>query len=324
MKYFTLSIEEDSRRCREFMRTQLFRNANRTLTRLETEAGGLTPAEVWQEVEGIINELRGMEVDDRDVMVSQITTNLRRKLKKIERDDEQVVRGKDEQDRTITCILYCLALRLEATTKQQDENPHNDLLDALVEELDHINHQCLPLLFYFIKADGERNENRNQFVEEEDPLRVKDGWLYQMSVVVNHYANRMNPKVERHGRDAFDRFWDIAQKDMMFSGLLRMKKNIAGDEHTELGFDYNSTFIFNVYGLLYKHAFFNAGEINGWDPLAKAVTYHYDGEKLKYVKAKQEYFKFMEAGILPQYNSMSADQLEHVEGLLKQACGPMK
>lgn len=320
MRYDTLSMEEDSRRYREFMRTQLFRNVCRTLTRLETEEGGLTPAEVWHEVELIINELRGMEAEDREVMVSQMVTNLRRKLKVIVRDEVTVTRNGEQLDRTLTCILYCLALRLEATTKRQEENPHNDLLNALVEELGHINHPCLPLLYYYILADGERNERRMQTVPEENPLIIHDVWAQQMGVVVNHYADRMWPMVCRERREAFSRFWERALGDSVFSSLLRIRKNIAGDEHRELGVDYNSTFIFNLYGVLYKHGFFQADRVRGWNSLAKGVSGHQDREKGKEVMAKQEYFKCMEIGVSSQFCAMSADQMEHIEELLRRAC----
>ena len=315
MKYFTLSLEEDSRLYREFMRTQQFRNASRTIERLETEHEGLTPAEVWKEVNDLINYLRGAEVDDRADLVSQMVGNLRRKLKDIERDGELVKeRGRDEIDRSLTAILYCLALRLEAASKDQRTNPHDELIDALVNELDHINHPLLPLFYYYINADGLANERKGKCVEVEDPLVVKDTWMYQMKKIVEHYANRMFPHVDMKRRDAYNRFRNAALKDMMFSGLLRQVRNIAGDEHEELNADYNATFIFNIFGMLYKHAFF--ADIHNWEPLAKAVSRHYDETTLKYCYAKQEYFKYMEAGVKPQFKAMSADQEEHMEELV--------
>lgn len=318
MKYYTLSLEEDSRLYRDFMRTQQFRNASRTIERLETENEGLTPAEVWKEVNDIINYLRGAEAEDRTDMVSQISGNLRRKLKNIERDGEHIEgRKREDVERSMTAILYCLALRLEAASKDQRTNPHDELIDALVNELDHINHPLLPLFYYYINADGVANERKGKMVEVEDPMVVKDGWQYQMKVIVDHYANRMFGHVDRQRQDAYNRFWNMAMKDMMFSGLLRQKRNIAGDEHVELAVDYNSTFIFNIYGLLYKRGFFC--DIHNWASLAKAVSNHYNAETLKYCQAKQEYFKFMEAGVLPQFNAMSPDQLNHMDQLITTA-----
>lgn len=299
------------------MKTQLFRNASRTLTRLETDAGGLTSAEVWTEVQDLIADLRTLDADDRDIMVSEFYTNTRRKVREIVRDGLKVFRPDEDVERTVTCIFYCLALCLEATTKDQEHNPHNNLLDALVEEMIRLDHPILEDLHKGIKEDGDRFEARagKELIEERDPLQVEDEWTPQLARVFKHYADRMWYFVESSHRDAFNRLWDILLTDIMVSQMMKKSQPVAGDEHKELGISFNAKALFNIYGMLYRRGFFVAS-IKGETPLAAKVTEHYDCETNNKTKAKYEYFKSEMEGIKPQFKGMDADVERHVIGLI--------
>ena len=317
MVYESLSIQEDKRKFREFIKTQLFRNASRTLIRLETDAGGLTAAEVWTEVQELIGELRTLDADDRDIMVSEFYTNTRRKVREIRRDGREVFRPDEDVERTVTCIFYCLALCLEATTKDQEHNPHNNLLDALVEEMIRLDHPILEKLHKGIKEDGDRFELRDgrELIEEKDPLQTEDEWTPKLERVFKHYADRIGKYVERDHRNAFYRLWDILLQDTKVSQVMRQPKPVAGDEHKELGISYNAKAIFNIYGMLFRRGFFDSS-IRGETPLAAKLTEHYDCETNNNTKAKYEYFKSEMDEIRDQFRGMDPDVEKHVIGLI--------
>lgn len=311
MVYNVFNIEEDERKYREFLDSQLFRNASKALTHLETDAGGLTAAEVWQEVENLLVDLRTTDADDREDMVSLLYSKVKRRVRIIRRDDESAAPRTDaEVERTTTCVLYCLALRLEATTRKQDENPHNDLLDELVDELIRMHHPVLAMLYHEIKTQGDKNERRNKVVPELDPLKVEDKRKADLLKVVNHYANRIMKDVEYKRRDAFSLFWDKVMEDDRICQLLMEFVPISGDEHKELGITYNAKAMFNIYGMLLKRGVFSG--VKGPTPLAKRLTEHEDCDKLKMVSAKYEYFNTESVGIDSQFDAMSGDMKEHV------------
>ena len=317
MAYESWSAEEDKKKFREFMKTPLFCNASRTLTRLETDADGLTPAEVWTEVLELIGELRTLDAEYRDIMVSEFYTITRRKVREIERDGRKVFRKDEDVERTVTCIFYCLALCLEATTKDQAHNPHNHLLDALVEEMIRLDHPILEKLHRGIKEDGDRLELRagRELIEEKDPLKVEDEWAPQLERVFKHYANKMWSYVESSHRDAFNRLWDILLTDPAVSQVMKKPIPVAGDEQKELGISYNAKALFNIYGMLYRRGFFVAG-IRGETPLAAKVTQHYDRDTNNLKGAKYEYFKSEMNGIKEQFRGMDSDTERHVIDLI--------
>ena len=316
MVYNGLTLEEDTKKYREFLKSQIFRNASSILTHIETDNGGLTAAEIWEEVDGLIKELRRTEPEDREALVSHLYSKTRRKVQDICRDGKTQKREIPEIEQTVTCILYCLALRLEATCKEAESNPHNDLLDALVEELIRLDHPILPLLHKGIKAAGDKYENKagRELIVEHDLLKIGDGWKEQLGVVFDHYADRISNFVDSGHREKFDALWKTFIEDTMVSQLMKDYVPIKGDEHKELDIQYNAKALFNIYGLLYRKGFFTG--INGETPLAKKLTEHYDCETGNLVSAKYEYFKSDQAGIKPQFDTLDGDMYSHIMNII--------
>jgi len=310
LEFVALSPEEDTRRFRDFMQSVQFRNASNAIRLVETESGGLTPAEVWSEVEKLIVYLRTMKSDDRVYIVGQLVTNLRRSLKKIVRDGDAVHRDVSDVNRTVTCVLYCLALRLESTSKDVSKNPHSNLINALVDELHVINHSSLPLIYYLIKYYGTANEKRGLAVEENDPMPMEENWREQLGRVVSHYCARADAKIDRGKYDAFCRFWEYVVQDETLASQLMTGCSIKGGEWAELGVDYNCKMFFNIYGLLFDHGFFVG--ISGWGPLGKALTEHYDEVKGKKVFAKSDYFNYQRSNGNPSIVCLTEDTYKSV------------
>ena len=210
-------------------------------------------------------------------------------------------------ERTLTTVFYCMALRLERTCKVQANNPHNELIDAIALELARIHHPVLALLHYTINKDGDIYEARTgKTMSELDPMREDENWEVALKRVFDHYSNRMWKHVERSHQDRYNQFWDALIEDSVIVAMMREDKSVKGDESEELGVKYNAKAIFNIFGMLYKRDFFTG--INGWKPLAKAVSEHYDTKTQKQVHGRVDYFEAQEqVGIEPQFRGMSDD-----------------
>ena len=307
MKFKTFDIEEDNRRYREFLSSPQFRYATKAITHYETNDGGLTPAEVWHEVDELLAYLKGVEAENHADMVVQLFSQERRRLKKLERDGETLTMERGPMERTLTTVFYCMALRLERTCKVQAKNPHNDLIDAIASELARIHHPLLPLLHYTINKDGDLYEARTgKTMSELDPMREEEDWKVTLERIFDHYSNkRMWEYVERSHQDRYNKFWDALIEDPVIVAMMKEDRGIKGDERDELGVAYNAKAIFNIFGMLFKRDFFTG--IKGYEPLAKAVSLHYDSESGKRVQAKAEYFKPEQVGIGRQFLGFGGD-----------------
>lgn len=316
MKFKTFSIEEDNKRFREFLSSPQFRYATKAITHYETEDGGLTPAEVWHEVDELFAYLKGVEARDHADMVVQLFLQERRRLKTLERDDDKQTLAGEQMERTLTTVFYCMALRLERTCKVQKNNPHNDLIDAITLELARIHHPILSLLHVTINEEGDQQEAKTgKKMRELDPMREDEDWKVALGRVFDHYSNRMWDKVERTHQERYNKFWNALIEDSVIVAMMRDDKSVKGDEHEDLGVKYNAKAIFNIFGMLYKRDFFTG--IKGYEPLAIAVTEHYDSESLKKVHAKAEYFKPEQTNTLPQFLGFGNDLRERIVKMMK-------
>lgn len=316
MKFKTFSIEEDNKRFREFLSSPQFRYATKAITHYETEDGGLTPAEVWHEVDELFAFLKSVEARDHADMVVQLFLQERRRLKTLERDDDKQTLAGEQMERTLTTVFYCMALRLERTCKVQKNNPHNDLIDAITLELARIHHPILALLHVTINEEGDQQEAKTgKKMRELDPMREDEDWKVALGRVFDHYSNRMWDKVERTHQERYNKFWNALIEDSVIVAMMRDDKSVKGDEHEGLGVKYNAKAIFNIFGMLFKRDFFTG--IKGYEPLAIAVTEHYDSESLKKVHAKAEYFKPEQTNTLPQFLGFGNDLREIIVKMMK-------
>lgn len=301
------SLCQDSRMFREFMKNKLFLITVRTIAHLETLDEGLTPAAVWGEVRDLISELRSVEKQYRAVLVNQFYINYYNTLKVA------------DVDRTVTMIFYCLALTLEAASANPAANPHNELIDAIVEEMIIIGHPILDTLNQGVHAEELRYESlhRQQAYEYVDPLDNTDSsWDSTLKRILAHYAKRVDSQVEPGHQDAFYRFWDCLAADVQLSELMRQPAQIKGDEHAELKTPYNAKLLFNIYGMLYSHGFFKPS-IKGETPLSKLVTEHYDLNTHMKTCARYEYFKCESVGARAQFIAADVHVKKRVSDIIK-------
>ena len=315
MAFKGFDIEEDDSKFRQFMQSEQFKAACKGVRKYEEQAEGLTPAEVWHEVDLILADLKKQEAKDRDTYMEEVLVRERRRLSQIEREGKICDRTREQVKRSLTCIFYCLALRLERTSRKPSANPHNELIDAIVEMLVEMRDPVLPLLYKCIKDEGDRMETKSgRKMDELNPLAEDEEWSGQWRKVANHYANRLYNSVKLDRREEYNCVWTALEEDERVSAIMQKFSPLKGDEHKELEVNYNAKAMFNILGLMYRMEFFSG--FGGLKPFATKTTEHYDKETNKKVNAKREYFDPEGVNIEQRFVGLTADEINHVKALL--------
>ena len=315
MAFKGFDIEEDDSKFRQFMQSEQFKAACKGVRKYEEQAEGLTPAEVWHEVDLILADLKKQEAKDRDTYMEEVLVRERRRLSQIEREGKIWDRTREQVKRSLTCIFYCLALRLERTSRKPSANPHNELIDAIVEMLVEMRDPVLPLLYKCIKDEGDRMETKSgRKMDELNPLAEDEEWSGQWRKVANHYANRLYNSVKLDRREEYNCVWTALEEDERVSAIMQKFSPLKGDEHKELEVNYNAKAMFNILGLMYRMEFFSG--FGGLKPFATKTTEHYDKETNKKVNAKREYFDPEGVNIEQRFVGLTADEINHVKALL--------
>ena len=315
MAFKGFDIEEDDSKFRQFMQSEQFKAACKGLRKYEEQAEGLTPAEVWHEVDMILADLKTLEAENRGTYMEEVLVRERRRLSQIEREGKIWDRTREQVKRSLTCIFYCLALRLERTSRNQSANPHNELIDAIVEMLVEMRDPVLPLLYKCIKDEGDRMETKSgRKMDELNPLAEDEEWSGQWRKVANHYANRLYNSVKLDRREEYNCVWTALEEDERVSAIMQKFSPLKGDEHKELEVNYNAKAMFNILGLMYRMEFFSG--FGGLKPFATKATEHYDKETNKKVNAKREYFDPEGVNIEQRFVGLTADEINHVKALL--------
>ena len=315
MAFKGFDIEEDDSKFRQFMQSEQFKAACKGVRKYEEQAEGLTPAEVWHEVDMILADLKTLEAENRGTYMEEVLVRERRRLTQMEREGKIWDRTREQVKRSLTCIFYCLALRLERTSRNQSANPHNELIDAIVEMLEEMRDPVLPLLYKCIKDEGDRMETKSgRKMDELNPLAEDEEWSGQWRKVANHYANRLYNSVKLDRREEYNCVWTALEEDERVSAIMQKFSPLKGDEHKELEVNYNAKAMFNILGLMYRMEFFSG--FGGLKPFATKATEHYDKETNKKVNAKREYFDPEGVNIEQRFVGLTADEINHVKALL--------
>ena len=315
MAFKGFDIEEDDSKFRQFMQSEQFKAACKGVRKYEEQAEGLTPAEVWHEVDMILADLKTLEAENRGTYMEEVLVRERRRLSQIEREGKIWDRTREQVKRSLTCIFYCLALRLERTSRKPSANPHNELIDAIVEMLEEMRDPVLPLLYKCIKDEGDRMETKSgRKMDELNPLAEDEDWADQWRKVANHYANRLYNSVKLDRREEYNCVWTALEEDERVSAIMQKFSPLKGDEHKELEVNYNAKAMFNILGLMYRMEFFSG--FGGLKPFAPKATEHSDKDTNKKVNAKREYFDPEGVNIEQRFVGLTADEINHVKALL--------
>ena len=320
----TITVEEDNRVFKKHLKNILFKSSARSIVQLEALNGGLTPAEIWIEVNNLLDELRSVDKNDREVMICQFRIIYYRKFSELERNGKIISRNSDDVNRTLTCVFYCLKLSLKANYPDLSSNPNKDIIEALDMMLNSINHPILDELKRGIKDDVlyyQQKDGKTQLPS--DPLIEPDNdWNTQLYKILGNYSQRTERLIEQTYIDSFCLLWQNLGKDTRVSQQLKIPTVIKGDEHTELGVCYNAKLLFNIYGMLYSRGFFKPS-VKGETPLSALVSEHYDIRTGMKVRARYEYFKPESVNVKPQFLGADPDLYCHIDKLIRETLSPV-
>lgn len=235
----------------------LFVNANFAVWSVETDCGGLEPEEIWRETEWLRSELLRTNRNDREHMIMSLYQSLAKKYK-----------GKvDNVSRTVMCIMLLFANRLVVAKKDQESNPNQKVIRAIVRVLsskmvdDGLKESMVKMLAR-IDMDGTDNEKKGREIPwDVDILADDPDWADQMKAVLATYADKAEAILIRNAGDAFDAIWEELAGDNLFASEMRV---------SSLGQNYNLKLLFAVYGLMLNAGIYTS-QVKGAQSIAKVV-----------------------------------------------------
>lgn len=237
-----------------------YANAIFAIGRVETDNGGLTLNQIWEETEWLRRVMLQTPKEKRHLVLDELCRQIRERNKAASEDVE----------RTQMCILTMFALRLIKASETKVDNPNYTLIRAMVKYVSYKAKKddelmaALKELVQTIDQDGDENEENGMKVEFGVDILAADGdWTPQLWHIVEAYIQKADTAgIIARGKagEAFDAAWEALVKDDRFAAEAR---------ESSLGKNYNLRLIFNVFGLMYPWAY--TTKIRGYQGIAKVV-----------------------------------------------------
>lgn len=269
----------DSSKAHDFLKDVQYQNAVFAIRQIETDRGGLTLREIWEETEKLREELLGVEKELRDsYLIDHLPV------------PEKVYHSKDPM-RTQMCVLTLFALRLIRANSDLEKNPHQHIIRAIVRlVLEREDKEIFYRLLETINRDGDANEARGNIVEfGVDILAPEPEWSEQLRAIVERYKEKAyEANIIAYGAANEAHFEDI------WEALLQDDWFVAEMSHPTLEQPFNLKLLFNVYGMIYRSvpSVYNTWKVKGGQSLARTIGYNPNarGKNKCYTK---EYFNDM-------------------------------
>lgn len=297
---------------RDLMKHPQYVNAIHAIWDIETDKGGLSPTDIWAETDFMRSEMLKTDADKRSFLVPDLYEAVKRHVH---------AKGSACEERSTMCCLTLFALRLitagtrpDSTTDEcRRDNPHYPIIQAILRVLcekmnrDETRMREMHLLLSTIDHDGDENEARGIKVPfGTDILAGDPDWNERLKTILQTYADKADPLINRSKYTRFDALWDRLARDTRFANEMRTPT---------LGKDYNLKLIFNVYALLYP-AFYNSrcrgaesiARVVGENPMSRGKDKHYD----------KKYFNksYLDNPTLSFSAFKSEDFLNHIKGII--------
>jgi len=250
---------------RDLMNNPQYINAVQAVWSIETDKGGMSLADIWQETEF----MRVQMLKTQRMMRPHIVPDLYQKVK-------EHAKGKtDCEERTVMCCMMMFALRLVIANMDKDstledakeKNPNHKIIKAIVRMLaqkmqkDEERMEEMKLLLQTIDKDGDENEEDGIVVPYGlDILTDAPDWTVKLKVIFSTYADKADKLIDRKVGDKFDEVWKELAEDSRFAEEMRQ---------SSLGQDFNLLLLFNVYGMM--HPDFYISSCRGAQTIAKVV-----------------------------------------------------
>ena len=260
--------EMQTQKAHDFLKDVQYQNAVFAIRQIETDRDGLTLREIWEETEKLRERLLGVEGELRDSYLIDWLPN-----------PEKAYGGISKHPvRTQMCILILFALRLIKAERDQEKNPHREIIRAIVRLVGERAKQEAALmedlrrLIRVIDQDGDANEAKGKVVEFGVDILANDKeWSEQLREIVELYKGKAyEAGIITYGaanKALFEAIWEALLQDDWFVAEMR---------HPSLNQPFNLKLLFNVYGMIFRRvpSVYYASKIRGGQSLAKRIGYN--------------------------------------------------
>ena len=252
--------EMQTQKAHDFLKDVQYQNAVFAIRQIETDRGGLTLREIWEETEKLRERLLGVEGELRDSYLIDWLPN-----------PEKAYGGISKHPvRTQMCILILFALRLIKAERDQEKNPHREIIRAIVRLVGERAKQEAALmedlrrLIRVIDQDGDANEAKGKVVEFGVDILQQKNWSEELRTIVERYKKKAYEAGIIANKALFESIWEALLQDNWFVAEMRAPS---------LGQSFNLRLLFNVYGMIFRRvpSVYYASKIRGGQSLAKRI-----------------------------------------------------
>ena len=252
--------EMQTQKAHDFLKDVQYQNAVFAIRQIETDRGGLTLREIWEETEKLRERLLGVEGELRDSYLIDWLPN-----------PEKAYGGISKHPvRTQMCVLILFALRLIKAERDQEKNPHREIIRAIVRLVGERAKQEAALmedlrrLIRVIDQDGDANEAKGKVVEFGVDILQQKNWSEELRTIVERYKKKAYEAGIIANEALFESIWEALLQDNWFVAEMRAPS---------LGQSFNLRLLFNVYGMIFRRvpSVYYASKIRGGQSLAKRI-----------------------------------------------------
>lgn len=252
--------EMQTQKAHDFLKDVQYQNAVFAIRQIETDRGGLTLREIWEETEKLRERLLGVEGELRDSYLIDWLPN-----------PEKAYEGISKHPvRTQMCVLILFALRLIKAERDQEKNPHREIIRAIVRLVGERAKQEAALmedlrrLIRVIDQDGDANEAKGKVVEFGVDILQQKNWSEELRTIVERYKKKAYEAGIIANKALFESIWEALLQDNWFVAEMRAPS---------LEQPFNLRLLFNVYGMIFRRvpSVYYASKIRGGQSLAKRI-----------------------------------------------------
>lgn len=252
--------EMQTQKAHDFLKDVQYQNAVFAIRQIETDRGGLTLREIWEETEKLRERLLGVEGELRDSYLIDWLPN-----------PEKAYGGISKHPvRTQMCVLILFALRLIKAERDQEKNPHREIIRAIVRLVGERAKQEAALmedlrkLMRTIDKDGDANEAKGKVVEFGVDILQQKNWSEELRTIVERYKKEAYEAGIIANKALFESIWEALLQDNWFVAEMRAPS---------LEQPFNLRLLFNVYGMIFRRvpSVYYASKIRGGQSLAKRI-----------------------------------------------------
>ena len=168
------------------------------------------------------------------------------------------------------CILILFALRLIKAERDQEKNPHREIIRAIVRLVGERAKQEAALmedlrrLIRVIDQDGDANEAKGKVVEFGVDILQQKNWSEELRTIVERYKKGAYEAGIIANEALFESIWEALLQDNWFVAEMRAPR---------LEQPFNLRLLFNAYGMIFRRvpSVYYASKIRGGQSLAKRI-----------------------------------------------------